>query len=62
GATTTDVITISKAATQGIAADGMHSWDLLSKNNQIIAPGVYLFSVENRDNDKIKVGKFVVIK
>lgn len=62
GAATTDVITISKAATQGIAADGMHSWDLLSKNNQIIAPGVYLFSVENRDNDKIKVGKFVVIK
>ncbi|MDD5536957.1 MAG: hypothetical protein PHS36_07260 [Candidatus Cloacimonetes bacterium] len=62
GASVTDIVTISKAATQGIAADGMESWDLLSKNNQIIAPGVYLFSVENKDSDKVKVGKFVVIK
>lgn len=62
GAMQTDVITISKAATTGVSASGMHAWDLLSKNNQIIAPGVYLFSVENRDDDKVKVGKFVLIK
>jgi hypothetical protein len=62
GADMTDIVTISKAATQGIAADGMHSWNLLSKHNQIIAPGVYLFSVENKADDKIKVGKFVIIK
>nr|MDK2850901.1 hypothetical protein [Candidatus Cloacimonadota bacterium] len=62
GETQTDIVTISKAATSGIAASGMHSWDLLSKNNQIIAPGVYLFSVENKADDEIKVGKFVLIK
>lgn len=58
----TDILTISKAATTGMAADGMHPWDLLTKNNQITAPGVYLFSVENKADDKIKVGKFVIIK
>jgi len=62
GADMTDIVTISRAATQGIAAEGMHSWNLLSKHNQIIAPGVYLFSVENKADDKIKVGKFVIIK
>jgi hypothetical protein len=40
----------------------MASWDLLSRHNQIIAPGVYLFSVRDLENDEIKVGKFVIIK
>ena len=62
GAQQTDIVTISKATTQGIAASGMHAWDLLSQHNQIIAPGVYLFSVENKADDKLKVGKFVIIK
>ena len=62
GQTETDIVTISKAATTGMAASGMHSWDLLTRNNQITAPGVYLFSVENKADDKIKVGKFVIIK
>ncbi len=62
GANTTDIITVSKASSQGISADGMEAWDLLSKHNQIIAPGVYLYSVENNADKKIKVGKFVIIK
>ncbi|MCB5251729.1 MAG: hypothetical protein WC944_05685 [Candidatus Cloacimonadaceae bacterium] len=62
GQTQTDIVTISKAATTGMAASGIHSWDLLTKNNQITAPGVYLFSVENKADDKLKVGKFVIIK
>jgi hypothetical protein len=62
GAQTTDIITVSKASTTGISATGMHSWDLLSKHNQIIAPGVYLYSVENKAGNKLKVGKFVIIK
>ncbi|MBW6513473.1 MAG: hypothetical protein K0B87_01820 [Candidatus Syntrophosphaera sp.] len=57
-----DIITVSKAAAQGIASSGIHDWNLLSKNNQIIAPGVYLYSVENKANNKVKVGKFVIIK
>ena len=62
GGHTTDILTISKADSQGISASGMHEWDLLSKNRQIIAPGVYLYSVENKADNKIKVGKFVIIK
>ena len=62
GAHETDILTISKADSQGMSPDGMHEWDLLSKNRQIIAPGVYLFSVENKADGKIKVGKFVIIK
>ena len=41
---------------------GEHGWDLLSKDNQIIARGIYLFSVEDLDTGKIFKGKFVVIK
>lgn len=62
GAYQADIITVSKAATQGISASGMHDWNLLSKHNQIIAPGVYLYSVQNKADNKIKVGKFVIIK
>jgi hypothetical protein len=32
------------------------------KMNILIAPGVYLFSVENKADSKIKVGKFVIVK
>ena len=57
-----DIISISKATTTGIASSGLASWDLLSMHNQIIAPGVYLFSVKDHKTDDIKVGKFVIIK
>ena len=43
-------------------ATGMAPWDILSHNNQIIAAGVYLFSVKDHDSGDIKVGKFVIIK
>ena len=61
-----DIISTSKAASvdgyAGVAASGIASWDLLSRNNQIIAPGIYLFSVKDLDSGDIKVGKFVIIK
>lgn len=60
GAEMEDVITVSKASYFGLKASGMATWDLLSENNQIIAPGVYLYSVKS-DGD-VKVGKFVIIK
>ena len=62
GAGIEDIITVSKAAYEGVAASGMEPWDLLSKNNQIIAAGVYLFSVKDLDSGDKKVGKFVIIK
>jgi hypothetical protein len=61
GSTSQEILTISKAAEQGIQASGIEPWDLLSRNNQIIASGVYLFSVKDEDGN-IKVGKFVIIK
>ncbi|MFN8396461.1 MAG: hypothetical protein U0176_17690 [Bacteroidia bacterium] len=43
-------------------AGGEHAWDLLSKDNQIIARGIYLFSVKDLSSGKIFKGKFVVVK
>ncbi len=57
-----DVITTSKASYNGKTETGIHSWDILSKNHQIVVSGVYLFSVENRKNGEVKVGKFVIIR
>ena len=62
GAYEDDIITVSKASRLGITAESIHSWDLLSENNQIIAPGVYLFSVKNLKTGDVNVGKFVLIK
>ncbi|MBC8416223.1 MAG: hypothetical protein ISS80_00035 [Candidatus Cloacimonetes bacterium] len=63
-----DIITVGAALNKDklkksdITASGMASWDLLSKNNQIIAAGVYLFSVKDHKTGDNKVGKFVIIK
>ena len=51
----------------GWNADFAESWDLNSRNHQQIVSGLYLFSVEETDEDgeskgKITVGKFVVIR
>lgn len=62
GAYEEDVINVSKAANIGVTASGIRSWDLLSKHRQVIAPGVYLYSVENKADGKLKVGKFAIIK
>lgn len=41
---------------------GEHAWDLLSKDDQIIARGTYLFAVKDLQSGKIYNGKFVIIK
>lgn len=41
---------------------GEHAWDLLSADNQIIARGIYLFSVKDNETGKNFKGKFVLIK
>ncbi len=43
-------------------AGGEHAWDLITKHDQAIATGLYLFTVEDRSNGVIKRGKFVIIK
>ena len=57
-----DIISVSKAGYSATAANGIASWDMLSRYDQIIAPGIYLFSVKNLNTNEIKVGKFVIIK
>ncbi|MBN2009192.1 hypothetical protein JW960_07585 [candidate division KSB1 bacterium] len=41
---------------------GEHAWDLITKDDQAVATGLYLFTVENKDTGHIKIGKFAVIK
>jgi hypothetical protein len=41
---------------------GEHAWDLITKADQAIATGLYLFSVKDGDTGEIRVGKFLVIK
>ena len=57
-----DVISISREVQEAIGSGGIHPWDLLSKNNQIIASGLYFFSVKNHDTGEVQVGKFAVIR
>ncbi len=41
---------------------GEHAWDLLSRDNQIISRGLYLFVVTDLVTGEKKQGKFVIIK
>jgi hypothetical protein len=46
---------------------GEHAWDLITRHDQAVASGLYLFTVENRDPNSpayktIKEGKFLIIK
>lgn len=41
---------------------GEHAWDLITKFDQAIATGLYLFSVKDADNGDVQTGKFLIIK
>lgn len=45
-----------------VFSGGEHAWDLLSRDTQIIARGLYLFTVEDLDKNQNFKGKFVIIK
>lgn len=45
-----------------VFAGGEHAWDLVTKDDQAIATGLYLFTVEDLDSGDIQTGKFLVIK
>ncbi|MCL1826624.1 MAG: hypothetical protein FWG20_01155 [Candidatus Cloacimonetes bacterium] len=57
-----DVITASKESGKAKAASGIHPWKMLSKNNQVVASGLYFYSVKCRDTGDVKVGKFAIIR
>ncbi|HAV22017.1 MAG: hypothetical protein A2X67_04665 [Ignavibacteria bacterium GWA2_55_11] len=41
---------------------GEHAWDLITRSDQAIATGLYLFAVKNKDTGEIGTGKFLIIK
>jgi hypothetical protein len=43
-------------------AGGEHAWDLVTRYDQAIATGLYLFTVENKATHDVKRGKFMIIK
>ncbi len=43
-------------------AGGEHAWDLISKDNQAVATGLYLFTVKDAVTGNIKKGKFLIVK
>lgn len=49
-------------AAQPQFAGGEHAWDLITKNDQAIATGLYLFTVKDLSNGAVKRGKFVIVK
>jgi len=57
-----DIITASKETHTARAASGIHPWNLLSKHNQVVASGLYFYSVKCRDTGDVKVGKFAIIR
>lgn len=43
-------------------AGGEHAWDLITKNEQAIATGLYFFTVEDLNSGEVKKGKFLIVK
>jgi hypothetical protein len=43
-------------------AGGEHAWDLITRNDQAVASGLYLFTVKNKDTGNVQRGKFLIIK
>lgn len=43
-------------------AGGEHAWDLITRHDQAIATGLYLFTVEDKDTGAIRRGKFMIVK
>jgi len=43
-------------------AGGEHAWDLITRNEQAIATGLYIFTVKDSNTGEIKKGKFVIVK
>jgi hypothetical protein len=45
-----------------IFSGGEHAWDLLTQDNQILARGLYIFTVEDLETGKLYKSKFLIIK
>lgn len=45
-----------------VFSGGEHAWDLLTQDNQILARGLYIFTVEDLETGKLYKSKFLIIK
>jgi hypothetical protein len=45
-----------------VFSGGEHAWDLLSGQSQIIARGIYIFTVKDQNTGELSQGKFAIIK
>ncbi len=45
-----------------VFSGGEHAWDLVTRDDQAIATGLYLFAVEDKATGEVEIGKFAVIK
>ena len=45
-----------------VFSGGEHAWDLISKWDQAIATGLYLFTVEDLKSGEVQRGKFLIVK
>jgi hypothetical protein len=59
-----DISRLSEGIGSGNTAfsGGEHAWDLISRHDQAIATGLYLYSVKDEKTGDIFTGKFLVIK
>ena len=44
------------------SSTGQVAWDMLSEHTRAIAPGLYIYVVENLDTGEIQRGKLVILK
>lgn len=47
---------------QFVLSGGEHAWDLITKHDQAIATGLYVFTVEDLNTKDVQHGKFLIIK
>lgn len=45
-----------------LMSGGEHAWDLISRYDQAVASGLYLFTVQDLETKTIREGKFLIIK
>jgi hypothetical protein len=59
----TDIQWFQKLSSEdAVFTGGEHGWDLVTRDDQALATGLYLFTVEDLDSGEIYRGKFLVIK
>lgn len=45
-----------------VLSGGLAAWDLVTRNDQGVASGLYIFSVEDHGSGKTQLGKFLILK